>query len=387
MRILSRWTLAIAAIAAVLALPGDFAWAQPPSESALVTTTRAYSMVAVDKLTRKIAEANPEYPDPYKVPIGAIIRVPVDDPTGHKVVVEYKTEPWHLGQNGCFWQIAEGHLAGTLAPIGRLDIPPAYTPEPLVSVPVPAAQDESFDLANLFGILVGISLLGLAAMGYLKARERRNERRRDPDSYPPVIAGGLSEDPELARRQIEATTQVRHGRNRAIQSYECGVVRSRMGKKSFPVKSMDFGDDISRPVDIKDGDATSRLQVLENGQVHTEYWRYHCGNRMNEVASGEFQLPEGWEFIPTPNQSAQIPVPVPAADTEAAQELASIERTTGRIEAHARAQAAVNPDGTYRVTFTVKNGQPVPTEVTATSDGHRPFKTIKYRGGAIEATF
>jgi len=401
MRILSRTNLAIAALAVVMALPD---WSQaipgPGSTSPAPTLTRADSLVTIDRLTREIAKANPEYPDPYKVPIGAVIYVP----TGQGFAAPYRTEPWQMGQRGCFWQIAAWHL------YGKRDLPesePAFV-GPVAPDPVPAptpTQGSQFapwfrtflnraEKALAVFLLLGICVAVASAVQAIKRRNRsRMERELNPATHPPVVRGGLSEDPQQALQQVQAATLIQHGPNRFVQQVERGILRDANGRQSF-IAPMEHGDGIRRDKRLNAGDVCYRVQVRIGSELSepvTEYWYRHCGNRFGEIKSGQFQLPEGWEFIPTPNQAAPVPeltqAPASTGDAEAAEAADGIEGAAARIHAHAQAQASVNPDGMYRVTFMVKNGQPEPTEVTATSDGHRPFRTIKYRGGAIEATF
>ncbi|MDP3995336.1 MAG: hypothetical protein Q8P78_01840 [bacterium] len=388
MRILSRTTLAIAALVVVMALPD---WSQaipaPGSSSPALALTRVDSLVAIDRLTREIVAANPEYPDPFAVPIGALIRVPTA--TGPQVF--YKTKPWQMGQRGCFWQIAAYHL------YGKRDLP---EPEPAFVGPVapdpepePATQDKGFNFWLFLLALAAFLALYAAAYCVWGLIKRRSERELNPATHMPMVRNGLSEDPEKALDQVQGATSVYHGHNRFVQSVERGTLHDTNGRQSF-IAPMEHGDGVTRDKKLNAGDQCYRVQVRigsEQAEPVTEYWFRHCGNRFGEIKSGQFQLPVGWEFVPMPNQAAHalepIQAPASADDAGVAEAADSIEGAAARIQAHTQAQAAVNPDGTYHVTFTVKNGTPEPTVVTATSDGHRPFRTIKYRSGAIEATF
>jgi len=304
MRIFSR-CLVVMAIVAMAFFP---AWSQ----------TTADSLGAIDRLSKEIMAANPEYPDPYAVPVGALIRVP--NPGGMDAF--YRTEPWQKGQMGCFWHIAGFHL------FGKRMTPPEPAPAVVPAAVAPTAFQKFWN-AIPWGLILLLAASAVALGVYLKHREKKHlAHRMDYRNDPPVVAGGLSDDPAEALRQIQAADTLYHEPGRQVTGARHGEIRSRNGHNRVALRVEHTGPMGLDSADrwINNGDRCTEVTVSTNGGEPTiEYWLRHCGNRFGEIRDGQFQMPEGWEFVPT-MQAAAHTVPT----TQAAPETASahVEHTS-----------------------------------------------------------
>lgn len=421
MRAFSRLTVAVVALVAMMAQPG---WSQrPPTLSPdTLATIKVYaakavklassptrtpqdSMAAIGWMTEAVKMANPQFSEPYtNIPNGEFVWVP----KAGIGLVPYVTQTWHTqSEKGCMWQISAYDLFGQ-----RPVVVPDTTVKVVVPVSAPAfSWAKFFDENSWFLLLVLLFAVLVWAVWYLLRERRRErlarellaqqnreteerqrlrlaeqerlaeeERQLNPDIHPPVIPGGISENSEVALRQIQAVTQVRHGSNRQVTGHVRGIVRSINGQEAF-LTMMDFADGPRRSR-MRNGEEVSRIEVLENEETHVEFWRRHCGNRFAEIGSGRFELPEGWEFVPlVPTAST------PDTETAADAAVTSIEQAAARIHANAEAQLALNPTGEFTITVTTQNGTPESERtLTIKSTGHRPIRVAKFNkeGGLAE---
>lgn len=136
--------------------------------------------------------------------------------------------------------------------------------------------------------------------------------RRNPARYPSMIPGGLSNDPEMAVRQVETAYPGRIGQTARV---ERGHFVRDSGPKQV-LAGMTFRDGFNREVYIRPGDAMYRFTFV-NGKA--EYYRQACGN-----LSARFNPPTGWRFvgethdIPQPAVAPEKPIPTeqPAVPVE-----------------------------------------------------------------------
>lgn len=291
MRIFSRCLV----VMVLLAMTVPVAWAQTAAVPTVAAMTSIDSLVAIDQLAKQIMAANPEYPDPYAVPVGVMIRVP----NPGDMDTFYRTEPWQLGQMGCFWHISAFHL------FGKRMMPP----EPATSA-TPVMESTGFTFPSLPWWFLLWLALAVAGVVHLLLHERRRrlkvaaeeeERRMDYRNDPPVVVGGLSENPSEALRQVQAATTLYHEPGREVISARHGEFRSRNGRNRVALRVEHTGPNGLATADrwVNNGDLCTQVRVSTNGgEPVTEYWLQHCGNRFGEIRDGRFQMPEGWVFAP-----------------------------------------------------------------------------------------
>jgi hypothetical protein len=251
------------------------------------------SQVEIGKLTHQMARVNTQLSNPDLVMPGDTVRVPVQD--GY---MTYAVQPWMVtAEKGCLWQIAKLHLSGKIQPINSS----------ISSIPAdPPSGNSLWHWLFLLGFLLVLLLL-LGVIIYA------NKRRKNPANYPPVVSDGLSVNPEEAlsqiRRNYPQMSSVPIGR------VERGRLVRNSGPRRIPVR-MEFGDNRQREIHLKSGDEAYRVTAT-NGTIH--YFMRHCGNHVAAVASGQFQLSEGWEFrvSATHEVAPSAPADPPAANSTA----------------------------------------------------------------------
>lgn len=399
MRIFSRCLVVVALLA--MTVP---AWSQTAAVPTASAMTTADSLVAIDRLSKEIAVANPQYPNEKEVPIGVLIRVP----NLGGMDAFYKTEPWQLGQMGCFWHIAGFHLFGK-----RMTPPVAPPPAPVVNA---GMVDFAAIMAALLGfwnaipwwvfLILAIAILATLAYDIYCRRERRRqeqerlaaeerertrqaeeearleeERQMDYRNDPPVVAGGLSEDPNEALRQIQAADALYHASEpgRQVVSATHGEMRSHNGRERVALRVEHTGPNGLQTADrwVNSGDRCTEVTVMLAGseQPVVEYWLRHCGNRFGEIRDGRFQMPEGWEFVPT--SPAVTVEPDPAAEAEYAAQRVE-EAATGRHNGRRR-----NDHFSAQVVITNNGGTNPETKQTIKVTADRYVTQLALPNGAV----
>lgn len=365
MRTFTRCLVVMAALVA-MTVP---AWSQVAAVPAAPAMTSSDSLVAIDRLARKIAVANPQYPDPYQVPIGVMISVPTT--AGPKVF--YETEPWQYGKLGCWWQIAAWHLfAKRMEPPdadARVILPLDDTTA--VKTP-PVVQTEAgwFPLAILLTILAALAAIAIAKYYRIRqrkqrrqeeqAQERQMERRMDYRNDPPVVAGGLSEDPAQALSQIRAADALYHRDEpgRQVSSARHGTLRSMDDRERVALRVEHTGSNGLETADrwVNNGDRCTEVWVSVNGgQPFIEYWLRHCGNRFGEIRDGRFQMPDGWEFVPDSIVAATVPAATVQTQPEAPADQSAAEAITAPALANRRNRPG-HPDKFSAKVIVTNNG-------------------------------
>lgn len=277
---------------------------------------------------QRIGSLNPQIKDLDKINVGDTIIV---DASNGKTI--YIVEPWatdgQLGDKGCLWKIAGTYLFGNLR-----TIPPTAPTNSVETETVPIENGSDRTPNWVWILVVVVIMLAILIMSSSsvvanllknqiagvnktleKVRDRQetilrqqqqeesrrlteNERRLNQDSWTPMLAGGLDDNPEIAINQITRISDALFmDPNRTIKKAERGYVTSD-SQSSFiaPV----WNKEGIRDIRIEDGTSCYRVTVgrKDNPEYsHIEYWLQHCGNLVAEIASGRFELPEGWAFI------------------------------------------------------------------------------------------
>ena len=268
----------------------------------------------------------------------------------------YKVEKWMTeSARGCIWQIAKLHLQHLQQPENELRVLPSATPSldrGMISKP---EVRPDFPWLSLLGLIVCLALVGLLAFYYFR------HRIQNPDEYPPVITNGLNQDPTQAIAQIaHAYPSAVAQPGNPIQRVERGRLIRLAGPRSILV-NMTFADG-QRGVRMHHGDSAYRVTLQNNQQ---QYFRTHCGNLFAPIASGQFTLPTGWQFlveathnVSTPAQTtvqpttAQTPAPAPGVPAPEAEQ----------VEAKTETQAEDN----HSITVEIGNGD---NKITVKAEG------------------
>jgi hypothetical protein len=285
----------------------------------------------VGKLTKEICETNKtKFPNCNQVMPGDTISVDANH--------LYTVEPWMWTANhGCVWQIAKMHLYGnpnTRAPFimnpnratseqDLSTLPKEYSPvihsytPPDVNGIIKENDRNHFPWTELALLVVALILLALVL--YYRYYLWSEKFKRNPKNFPPVIKGGLSQDPAKAAVQIANLNPTRNNTNPIVKIELGHLVCHLRDVKPFEAQ-MVFGDGQTRIVDIHDGDTAYRV-TRQDGIV--EYYRTQCGNLYGIIGMGraDFELPGAWSFIidgtwtapaTTPNTEANTATPAPA---------------------------------------------------------------------------
>lgn len=230
--------------------------------------------------------------------------------------------PWiNQGRHDCIWVIVEKYMANDLY------TEPVYVPEepkkepaaPVAETPAPEKTAIPWWAWLILGLLAGAMLII-----FIRSQIRQRENtRNNPDAFPPVISGGLSNNDQ------EAINQIASHRN-LTPSNVSGIRRGVIVRDSGPTEvltMMEFGDRNNRPTYIRPGERVTEVTFLINGQRSIQYWRDHCGNAFTVIAHGQFIMPTGWRFEEnaTPVTAASdnaAPAVIPAPTTPAVAEFA-----------------------------------------------------------------
>jgi len=188
----------------------------------------------------------------------------------------------------CIWRITARYLDKGIetAPLlpDSMNAGPIFCPG---SYPIPE-EKSSWPWWLILLLIVSLEALAFFVWDII----RRNNRR-------PVIAGGLSDDPALAARQISAA----YPNQSPAVTVTRGILISPDGRPAMVNTRFANG---SRIVPLESGEQVYQV-VRRDGS--TNYYRQHCGNLIGEISDGQFELPEGWEFVPM----AESHTPVTAA--------------------------------------------------------------------------
>lgn len=191
-----------------------------------------------------------------------------------------------------------GWSYNTLNPEYVVPFPPApeeaRSPEETMP-PTPSEAEEPFSLMGrvpnidrspwfLDPFVWALIFLVLAVVAILTVIEyRRLIRRRDPSRYPAMITGGLSSNLNVAAIQLHTI----YGRR--YNKIERGRLVRHRGCSRILIKRMAFGDGISRPAYLNQGDEVYRGALPDGG---FNYFLRSCGN-----LGPEFEIPPGWSFL------------------------------------------------------------------------------------------
>jgi len=203
----------------------------------------------------------------------------VGDPTIYRWVAD--APEVNNGRHDCVWLISERYYFQN---ISQPMVVEPVTPEP---EPVPAkANKKDIIYLWLFGIMAGLIVL------YFLITEIRKRRPINPNSQPPVMRDGLSNDDATAIRQIAQNQNL--SPENITKMERCMLVRH-----SGPTKIkvlMEFRNGTKKSY-VTPGELVSRITIEEDGKTRVEYWRNHCGNRFGAIKEGQFELPAGWEAV------------------------------------------------------------------------------------------
>ncbi len=232
--------------------------------------------------------------------------------------------PWvNNGRHDCIWVLVEKYMANDLY------TEPVYVPEEPKKEPVapavetPVVTTEKTAIPWWAWLILGL-LAGTMLVIFLRSQIRQRENiRNNPDAFPPVVSGGLSNNDAEAINQIASHRHVE-------PSNVAGIRRGTIVREYGPTEVlaiMEFGDRNNRRTYIRPGERVTEVTFLRNGQRSVEYWRDHCGNPFGVIAHGHFVMPTGWRFEEnaTPVTAASdnaAPAVIPAPATPAVSEFA-----------------------------------------------------------------
>ncbi|MBN1325936.1 hypothetical protein JW977_03065 [Candidatus Falkowbacteria bacterium] len=308
--------------------------------TSLTAQCKEPSLVEIDHLAKQIAKDNPKFSNPNLIYPGDTVRV--NERVGKQFRTSvYNVAPWMTtSENGCLWQISKLHLKGEIVP------------EKIINQTITDMDEASNKnlwtwLDNygwILGILLSVLLVALMLAYYA---------RKDPDAYPPVIEGGLSQDPVQAAAEITRNYPTLFG-GKALKEVTRGVMRRHSGPTAISVV-MQFGDGM-RTVRIKDGDAAYKAEYVD-GAIH--YFRQHCGNLYAPIASGQFKLPNGWSF------ESQQSVEMPASETQPSQPQPEAKPQTPAAPKPEAPTNPVEPNSASKITelITIHTADPKEVEI------------------------
>lgn len=201
--------------------------------------------------------------------------------------------PWfNNGKHDCIWVLVQKYIAD------ELPTEPVYVPEEPKKEPTEPAAEKPVVVTEKTAIpwwawlILGL-LAGALLIIFIRDQIRQRENtRNNPDAFPPVISGGLSNNDQ------EAINQIASQRN-LTPSNVAGIRRGVIVRDSGPTEvltMMEFGDRNNRPTYIRPGERVTEVTFLINGQRSIQYWRDHCGNAFTVIAHGQFIMPTGWRF-------------------------------------------------------------------------------------------
>ena len=221
-----------------------------------------------------------------KIQIGDTVLFPAHSGIGTEAWIANTPEN---GVNDCIWRLTHKYLKG------QLETTPVPAPEKIV--PVKAENEESYIIlrwSRLFFALLFLLLIGLLFY-YLMLRPARINAINSINANP-VLPGGLSNNALRATQQINGITA-------GLQIVK--VERGRIFGTADSKVSMQFSDKV-REVDLISGDNAYRVTQFD-GSI--SYYRQHCGNLIAPVASGQFNLPDDWVFVPYTDEQSTWSAP------------------------------------------------------------------------------
>lgn len=282
----------------------------------------SYTRIANE--VERIQKLNPQIADRNKINVGDTIVVD-QDLTGSPIVyiaTYWLNDDGSLSPAGTLWKISEAYLNRTLA-----TVPPTAM---ATTVYLPESRNDSF---RWFLIITALLIAGFfVILSYLKAKkelqrtrdqvansqstlsqlssqvaslqnklsnqeEAAKENSLDMNTGTPMIAGGISDSPNVALRQIESASQsLFHDPNRVVRKVERGYLDGDAPFVEAPV----WYREGARTVLLLNQTDCYRVTVgrRDNAEYsHIEYWLQHCGNLVGEIGNGRFELPDGWQFI------------------------------------------------------------------------------------------
>ncbi len=139
-------------------------------------------------------------------------------------------------------------------------------------------------------------------------RRLAQEKKHDPDNYPPV-GPNLTEAP-----MAEVVEEIAKTLEPGFQILD--VQRLYLKRTSGPQKisvTMNFADGVWREVWLKPGESICLTKVKnQNGQISRRWFRSACTNGMFSGLFGHLELPQGWSLVlqETIVAKTQIQVPV-----------------------------------------------------------------------------
>jgi len=227
------------------------------------------------------------FDDVDKINIGDTILFPARTIDG---AIEYwvaEAPQVHDGKHDCIWRLTERYIAYQLPTQPAVIVLPAVDPLPIP----PVAEKEETPSWLWYILFTSIGLVILILCLWLIWR-RQEHNRNNPDIFPPVIPGGLSDNDNEAKRRIAERSNLQPN---DIVNIQRGILIRHSGVTK--VKAMMAFADHGRQMYIRPGERVAKVTMRKNGQEVVEYWRTHCGNRFGVVATGEFNIPDGWEFV------------------------------------------------------------------------------------------
>ena len=190
------------------------------------------------------------------------------------------------GVHDCLYRMTGKYIYGQLKTT-PLPVAKKVVPVPVKAQDIPFWASDVF-LKSLIGIMILMTLIYLVVYyGYIKDHDVNSN---------PVLPGGLSDDASRAKQQIEGITA-------GLQIIK--VERGRVFGNTRAKVIMNFSNKPQEKYLIS-GEDTYRVTEF-NGLF--SYYRQHCGNRMNPIADGQFDLPDGWVFVPYTNEQSTWSAP------------------------------------------------------------------------------
>lgn len=215
-----------------------------------------------------------------KIQIGDTVLVPSKPGIGVEGWIAEKPVT-NNGQHDCLWLINQKYLLGQLKtlPVDTIKVKKNRVIPPLEK---PAILIATQFMQWLF-LLVVVGLIGWFLFLVVKQIFKKSAPA-NPDQNP-VIAGGLSEDPAVALRQLNAAYP---NQPRALKAQKV-IIEGPEGVPSVSVQ-MTFANGV-RTSTLRAGEIYTRVE--REGDI-VNFYRQHCGNLIGEISDGMFDLPAGW---------------------------------------------------------------------------------------------
>jgi hypothetical protein len=241
---------------------------------------------------KKVMDMNKgRFVDLEKIPVGEIIYVP--SRWNEKDTEMLELLPPVNGKHDCIYKLVHRYVYGELSPEPKektkAEAKLVANDETNQKVADANPLSEKSQSKKLWWLAI-LPMIPLSIGG-----RKWWEKKHNPDSYPPVGRNlDTLEEPEI----ISDIQNVFAEPGAKVLAIQRGTLQRSSGPDKIKVL-MKFGDGKDRNVWIRPGESVCKIKVKNFfGTESFKYCRSACTNGM---IWDEFQLPKGWEFVPSQN--------------------------------------------------------------------------------------